>query len=76
MSEAGTSRRRSEPSFDEQFENLFAPAVAPAPSARKVPVRPRSGRVAAKAVVALILGIAAGVVFLAIAAIVFALRPR
>ena len=76
MSEAGTSRRRSEPSFDEQFESLFAPADPPTQSVRKLPDRPGSGQIAAKALVALVLGIAAGVLFLAIVAIVFALRPR
>jgi alkanesulfonate monooxygenase SsuD/methylene tetrahydromethanopterin reductase-like flavin-dependent oxidoreductase (luciferase family) len=76
MGEAGTSRRRAEPSFDEQFESLFAPVDPPPPPVYQAAASRSSARIAAKAVIALVLGVAAGVLFLVIAAILFALRPR
>jgi hypothetical protein len=77
MSEAGTSRRRSEPSLDEQFERLFDeaeqahPLVIPAERPRRL-----AARVAVKAALGLLLGVAVGILFLLIAVVVFALRPR
>ncbi|MGD1091964.1 MAG: hypothetical protein ABSB35_08220 [Bryobacteraceae bacterium] len=77
MSEAGTSRRRSEPSLDEQFARLFDVAEPDPPPV--VPARtpkPAAVRVAVKAALGLLLGVAVGILFLVIAVVVFALRPR
>ena len=77
MSEAGTTRQRSEPSLDEQFEQLFdmaeqaPPLVIPAERPRRL-----VARVAVKAALGLLLGVAVGILFLLIAVVVFALRPR
>ena len=78
MSEAGTSRRRSEPSLDEQFERLFDvdEPVPPPVVVGSPPTKPAAGRVAVKAALGLLLGVAVGILFLVIAVVVFALRPR
>lgn len=79
---AGTSRRQVEPSFDEQFERLFDDAPEPITriAHEQVPVaggaKPTVARVVVRAALGLLLGVLVAVLFLALAAVVFALRPR
>ena len=74
MGEAGVRRRRLEPSLDEQFESLFDPSGG---RVRLAARKPAGGVLsAAKAALALFLGIAAAILFLVAAAIVFAFKPR